>query len=91
MMGRMSRRRSSRDHEIRDASTSGRLDRLLGDARAKVGLIITADAAEALKANPPTDPEALTDAILVAAGNDPLHIDESVRRSVRELVDARMG
>ena len=91
MMGRMSRRRSNRDHEITDDSTSGRLDRLLGDARTKVGLIIPADAADALKANPPTDPEALTDAILVAAGNDPLYIDESVRRSVRGFVDVRMG
>jgi hypothetical protein len=37
-MGPMSNRRSNRDHEIRDDSTSRWLDRLFGDARAKVGL-----------------------------------------------------
>jgi hypothetical protein len=87
----MSRKRSSRALESQDYSTSARLDRLIGDARLKVGFIIPAEAEDALKANPPSDPEALTDALLVAAGNDPLYIDESVRRSVRELVDARMG
>ncbi len=87
----MSRKRSNRDLESRDYSTSARLDRLIGDAELKVGFIIPEEAADALKANPSSDPEALTDALLVAAGNDPLYIDESVRRSVRELVNARMG
>ncbi|MDO9439925.1 MAG: hypothetical protein Q7T73_03450 [Beijerinckiaceae bacterium] len=87
----MSRKRSSRALSIHDDSADTKLERLLNDVRAEVGFIISAEAAEAVKANPPRDPEALTDAIVTAAGSDPVYIDEAVRRSVRRLVDARIG
>ena len=76
------------DLEARDYSTSARLDRLIGDAELKVGFIIPGEAADALKANPPSDPEALTDALLVAAGNDPFYIDEPVRSITSKMAES---
>lgn len=89
--GVMSRRRSNRDSEVRDDTFEGWLDRLINDVKTEVGFIIPLDAATALRVDPPRDPEALTNALVAASGNDPLYLDEAVRRAVRALVDRKMA
>jgi hypothetical protein len=87
----MSRKRSIRAIEDRDDSAHAKLDSLIGDAKAKLGLIITPEAADALKADLPNDLDALTDAVLIAGGLDPVYTNDGLRRSLRDLVNARMG
>jgi len=52
----------------------------------KYGYCIPPEAVEAIAANPPTDPDGFVDAVLVAEGLEPMLVDKSQRRQLREVV-----
>jgi hypothetical protein len=54
----------------------------------KYGYCIPPEAAEAIAANPPTDPDGFVDAVLVAEGLEPMLVDKNQRRQLREVVTA---
>lgn len=87
----MSRRRSSRALESKDTSTDAAVEVLLDELCVSLGFCLPPDAKEALKANPPGDVDAFTDAVIRAEGMDPVLIDTALRRKMRELVDLRVG
>jgi hypothetical protein len=64
---------------------------LLDELCVKLGFCLPPDAKEALKANPPRDIDAFTDAVIRAEGMDPVLIDSGLRQSIRQIVDLRVG
>jgi hypothetical protein len=87
----MSRKRSSRALETKDMSAQAAVEALLDELCVRLGVCLPPDAKEALVANPPGEVEAFTDAVIRAEGMDPVLIDSGLRRSIREMVDVRIG
>jgi hypothetical protein len=65
------------------------VDRLLGELCVRLGFCLPPDDQERLRADPPSDADTFTDAVLLAERMDPVLADASLRRSVRaRVIDA---
>lgn len=64
---------------------------LLDELCVRLGFCLPPSAKEALIADSPTNVDAFTDAVIRAEGMDPVLIDSGLRRSVREMVNSRIG
>jgi hypothetical protein len=72
--------------EAIDFKNATRVDALLSDLCLKYGICLALEDHDALVRDPPEDPDAFVDAILVAEGFDPILCDKQVKRWVTESV-----
>jgi hypothetical protein len=87
----MSRRRSERALEVTDTSPEAILEALLDHLCVKFGFCLPPDAKEALRTDPPKGVQAFTDAVITAEGMDPIFLDTSLRRRMRDMVEQEAG
>ena len=89
--GRMSRRRTARQIEVRDTSAEAALEKALDDLFFILGFCLPPDEKAKLRTDPPSGVDEFTDAVIRAEGMDPVYIDSDLRRRLREIVAAGSG
>jgi hypothetical protein len=87
----MTRRRSDRALEVKDSSREAVLETLLDHLCVTFGFSLPPDANEALRTDPPEGVDKFTDAVITAEGMDPVLLDTSLRRRMREMVEQEAG
>ena len=87
----MSRRHSDRAFESKDASREAILEALLDQLCVVFGFCLPPNAKAALRTSPPEGVHAFTDAVITAEGMDPVSVDTSLRRRMREMVEQEAG
>lgn len=87
----MSRRRSPRVMDERDATPEVVIESLLDELCVKFGFCLPPEAKAALRTNPPQGVHSFMDAVIAAEGLDPATYDSAIRGQMVELVTAEAG
>ncbi len=67
-----------------------RVELVLYELCTQLGFCLSGEATKAIISNPPKDPDAFTEAVIVADGLDPETVDRHLRRQVRACIVEHM-
>lgn len=87
----MSRRRTSRQTEVKDTSSEASLEKVLYELCVELGFCLPPEEGAKLRTDPPSGVDEFTDAVIRAEGMDPVYIDSDLKRRIREIVEAGAG